>query len=152
MQALCNKKCAKGFTLVEVLITVTIVAILTAIALPAYQSHIAKARRADAKAALVGLAQAMERHNADTNSYDAAADPVGVPIIYPDQVPVRGPSKFYDLTVENITPNSYLLRATPTGAQAGDGDLIYSSTGLKQWNKDNSAAIDADENCWKRVC
>jgi prepilin-type N-terminal cleavage/methylation domain-containing protein len=61
-----------GFTLIELMIVVAIIGILASIAYPSYQESILKSRRADAKGALLGFANAMERHFTETNSYRKA--------------------------------------------------------------------------------
>ncbi|MCP4091353.1 MAG: prepilin-type N-terminal cleavage/methylation domain-containing protein, partial [Gammaproteobacteria bacterium] len=53
---------SRGFTLIELMIVVAIVGILAAIAYPSYQEQVRKSRRADANGALLGLANAMQRH------------------------------------------------------------------------------------------
>jgi type IV pilus assembly protein PilE len=65
----------KGFTLIEVMITVAIVAILAAIAYPSYQSHVVKTRRKAAEACLVELAQWMERYYTTKMTYLDASLP-----------------------------------------------------------------------------
>ena len=59
----------RGFTLVELLITVTIIGILSAIAYPAYTNQVQKSNRAQAKARLVQAAQLLERFYSDNNKY-----------------------------------------------------------------------------------
>lgn len=54
-----------GFTLLELVISVAIVGILSAIAVPAYDEYLIKARRSDAKTTLMAFAGAMERHSID---------------------------------------------------------------------------------------
>ncbi len=61
---------ARGFTLIELMIVVAVIAILAAIAYPSYQDSVRKSRRADAKAALLDLAQFMERNYTTANRYD----------------------------------------------------------------------------------
>ena len=59
----------RGFSLMEVMVAVTIIGILSAIAIPAYTLQIQKSNRAQAKARLVQAAQLMERFYSDNNSY-----------------------------------------------------------------------------------
>jgi type IV pilus assembly protein PilE len=75
MSKLLRLKQGRGFTLIELMITVAIVAILAAIALPAYQDQVMRSRRAAAQACLVELSQFMERHYTTHMTYSGAVLP-----------------------------------------------------------------------------
>lgn len=66
-------KQVKGFTLIEVMITVTIVAILSALAYPSYAESVRKGRRAEARAALLNFMQQQERNLTQHNTYAIVA-------------------------------------------------------------------------------
>src|SRR3954469_13542635 len=68
-----------GFTLIELMITVAIIGILAAVAYPAYNSSVRKARRADAKTALLDLAQREERFMSTANTYSDKPSDLGYP-------------------------------------------------------------------------
>ncbi len=140
-----------GFTLIELMIVVAIIGIIAAIAYPSYTDYVDRARRSDAQGALMGLAAAMERHYATNNSYQGAASggaDTGAPAIYPDEVPLDGNNKYYDLTIQSAAASSFTLRATPKGAQAGDGMLELDSTGVRRWDSDGIGGFGAGENTW----
>ena len=63
---------ARGFTLVELMAAVAIVAILTALAMPSYKEHVAKSRRSEAMTALLDGAQALERYYSANSTYATA--------------------------------------------------------------------------------
>ena len=140
-----------GFTLIELMIVVAIVGILAAIAIPSYQESMRQSRRADGKAALMGLANAMERYFTVNNKYTSAGT-VGTP---PNTgVPAStvytvdsGTAQYYTITITAADASSYTLQAEPkTGsAQADDkcGNLTLTSTGVKN----QSAGTLAE--CWK---
>ncbi len=65
-------------TLIELMIVVFVVALLAAVALPAYQGSVRKARRAEAKAALTTCAQRLERYYTENNSYTNGDHRAGV--------------------------------------------------------------------------
>jgi type IV pilus assembly protein PilE len=135
-----------AFTLIELMITVAIVGILASIAYPSYQGSVMKSRRADATGALLGLANAMERHFTETNSYLGAADINGVPTIFSATSPVDGGTPYYNLTVDPATTaSSYTLNAAPTNAQSNDKclTLTLTNTGIKG----NTALLNQSE-CW----
>lgn len=122
-----------GFTLIELMITVAIVAILAAIAYPSYQDSVRKARRANGQANLVELASYMERTFTETNSYAGAT------------IAASGvTSDYYTFTtpIPNLTATTYTLTIVPTGPQASDscGTMTISQTGAK--------ATTGTAGCW----
>jgi type IV pilus assembly protein PilE len=137
-----------GFTLIELMIVVAIVGILAAIAYPTYTEQVRKSRRAEAQAALMGLANAMERYFTSNSTYVGAADGAGVPLIYATQVPIDGGTAFYNLRITAADGTSYMLQATAVGSMASDancGNLTLSSTGVR--GKSGSNTVDY---CWSR--
>ena len=129
---------AKGFTLIELMVAVAVVAILASVALPSYQEQMRKSRRAQAKADLVEYAQMAERHFTVNNAYTGFTLPSA-------QSPrENGSTARYNLT-SNVTATTFTLTATATGAQASDrcGNLAITNTGLK--SKTGSAALS---ECW----
>ena len=152
-----------GVTLIELIIGVAIVAILAAVAVPAYQDQMKSSRRADGQAALMGLAQAMERSFTEFGTYARADGDVSnesdgdnaTPTIYPSQSPIDGSNKYYNLRIYSANSSSYEVRAIPISgaAQDGDGTIRLRSTGEKGWDANNDGDFsDSGENCWAKNC
>eukprot|EP00456_Euglypha_rotunda_P052701 TRINITY_DN4249_c0_g1_i3.p2 TRINITY_DN4249_c0_g1~~TRINITY_DN4249_c0_g1_i3.p2 ORF type:complete len:149 (-),score=44.32 TRINITY_DN4249_c0_g1_i3:10-456(-) len=87
----------RGFTLIELMIIVAIVAILAAIAFPSYSAYVRKARRVDAKNAVLDLASREEKFFSINNRYTAQASDLGYAAL-PSSVNSGG-SSYYDLSV-----------------------------------------------------
>jgi type IV pilus assembly protein PilE len=139
----------RGFTLIEVMITAAIVGILAAIALPAYTSYVARARRADARAQLMQAAQFMQRFYTANDQYvnDRAGNNISTQM--PSnlmQSPADGP-QIYALTI-NATVSAYTLTMAPlsssTLASDACGSFTLTSTGVRGVTGTQSRDI-----CWK---
>jgi type IV pilus assembly protein PilE len=147
----------KGFTLIELMIVVAIVAILASIAVPAYNDSITKSRRADAQGTLTSFANAMERHFTTNGTYAGAAGTSGSPTdtgdpwIFSKNSPVDGGTAYYKLTIDAANGSSYTLDAEAIGAQNGNGDMQLTSTGLRSWDRDDDG-FGGSDNCWNKTC
>lgn len=64
---------SRGFTLIELMITVSIVGILAVVAYPAYQDSVRKGKRSEGRTALLDFLQQQERFLSQTGSYSAVA-------------------------------------------------------------------------------
>lgn len=115
---------SRGFTLIELMITVAIIGILAVIAYPSYARQVQKSRRAQAKADLTELSQQLERQ------FTANRDYTGYTLAFA-QSPRDG-TKAYDIAGE-IAARTYKLTATVAGPQADDlcGNLTLDEKGVK---------------------
>ena len=147
---------AAGFTLIELVVVVAIIGILAAIAYPSYQDSVRKSKRADAKAALLELAQWMERNYTVTNRYTLAVgdttdqDTAQMTAKLPFNQSPRDSTKAYDLSVTALATNSFTLSAAPAGAQANDPckTLTLTHTGAKGVTGTPAPTLTAAE-CWR---
>lgn len=122
-----------GFTLIELMITVAIVAILASLAYPSYISQITKTHRADGKAALMDAAAREERFFADNNTYTTTMTALGY-----TASPMASPDRHYTVAAAAgptaDIASSYVLTATPQGGQADDAicmNLTLNNQGVK---------------------
>lgn len=146
------QKSSGGFTLIELMIVVVIVAILAAITFPAYRNSVIKTRRSDAKVALTQAANQQERFFTECNWY--AANVNGVRACVNNTAGILGvstmsPEGHYLISIAAGTLGAcaaltcgYTLVADPNGAgttaqQKNDGKFRIDSTGRKQWDKAN---------------
>ena len=133
-------KQSAGFSLIELLIVIAILGILTAIVVPSHNGSTSKARRTDAKIALMESASALEKCYVINNKYNHASCnsyPASGSIVYSAE-------GHYKVVATNLTATSFTLTATPVtnGAQTNDtrcASFTINSTGAK-------SATNAD--CW----
>ena len=122
---------ARGFTTIELLVTVAVVAMLAMIAYPSYVGYKVRANRAAAQSLLIDLANREQLHFLDARGYTSSLARLG-PASIPPEV-----SSYYliaDPVVDNTAaPPTFTVSATARAGtiQANDGDLSINSTGVK---------------------
>ena len=117
----------RGFTLIELMIVVAVVAILAAIAYPSFNEQVRKARRSDALAEAGRMQLALERWRADNPSYASTSGATNYP------APIN--TAFYTFALNGQTATTYTLTASPQGGQSGDrcGNLTAVAGQKPQW-------------------
>jgi type IV pilus assembly protein PilE len=138
---------SSGFSLMELLCAMAIVAILVAIALPSFQSSVLKARRADALASVMQLQAAQERHRSGHVAYGNLRA-LGMP--------ARSAQGHYQMSVSDEGASGYRIIAQADGAQDADTACRYLQlrmVGMDQSRASGPTALvgnSADENrrCW----
>jgi len=135
----------RGFTLIELMVVVAIVGLLAALAYPAYESQLRKARRADARTALLDLAVRQERFFSINNTYTTSAANLGYGGSFPQDV-LSGSTAHYRLDVTAASTTAFSLSATPTARQSADSCGSYALNQLGQ--QSNSANTLPSADCW----
>ncbi|MCX4026716.1 prepilin-type N-terminal cleavage/methylation domain-containing protein [Endozoicomonas sp. SM1973] len=124
---------SSGYTLIEVLIVVVILSLLATVAVPSYQEHMQRTRRADGKAILLEVMQAQERYFTENIKYTTKL----MDLDYNADT-VESHEQFYlvsamrcDVTppMSNDINECVKLEAKPVGAQSTDGSLFIDSYG-----------------------
>ena len=122
-----------GFSLIELLVAVAILAIIMAIAVPSYQQYIIKSHRIDAVQSLTDLSNRLERYYTENNTYASAT--IGAAAAT-DVLPAAGSSGgYYDLSIVSAgtTAHAYTIQATAKGAQSSDtvcSNFTLTDTGI----------------------
>ena len=117
----------RGFTLIELMVVVIIVAVLAAIALPAYQNQVIRGHRAAAKSAMLDIANRQEQFLLANRKY--AGDVTELGYALPTDV-----SSNYQVPVITVTNSGlpyFKITLNPYGNQASDGSLELDSAGVR---------------------
>ena len=143
------RRLSGGFSLIEIMITLAVIAILAAVALPSYSTYIQRSARADARSVLLQASQFMQRFYAMHNAYDVTAANVSVALPAAlMQSPASGAARFR-ISLANVDGVGYTLQAVPEGASATDpcGTLTLTSTGVR--GASGAATAQALADCWR---
>jgi type IV pilus assembly protein PilE len=142
-----------GFSLIELMVTVMIAAILLSIAVPSYQAYIRKSRRTEAKTAVLDLAGREETLFSTTNQYSAASTAVGYGAA---GFPMNVGNNYYSINVVvtapavNVQP-TFTVTALPVAGSSQALDTACQSFSVDQLG--NQTALDSGgavntQTCW----
>lgn len=147
----------RGFSLLEIVIAVAILAIVVSVAIPTYDGYITRARRSDAKTSLVELAQLQETYYADNNIYAAdiaALKAEGYGFKKDGTATWYSKEGYYVLSVNNADRRNFTITAT---ARAGDGQYAQEKRENRMYTKCLTFSITAQgkktstpntDDCW----
>ncbi len=117
----------KGFSLIELMVALAIIAILAAIALPSYRQYVIRSHRRAAQASMMDIASRQHQYFLANRAYASTSD---LGYVLPTEV-----DEYYDFDIDPDAnpsgPPSFEITFTPQGGQAGDGDLMLNSEGYK---------------------
>ena len=136
-----NGQMHRGWTLVELLVAVTVLAILMSLALPAYNAQILKSRRADGQALLYEVAQRQQQFFTSNNQFTETIGTGGLELSGNSQ------DGYYTLSVSRPTTTTYTLTATAVAPQTADtscGNFSLTSLNVKGC----TAAECVASKCW----
>ena len=121
----------RGFTMIEVLIVVAIVAILVTVALPSYSNVTVKVNRSAAAQFMMDVANREEQYVLDQRAYTATIGTGGLGLPVPKDVAANytftAAVTGNDCTGVALSGPGYVITATPTGSQVKDGSLCLDS-------------------------
>ncbi len=125
-----NKSFNAGFTLIELMIVITIISILAMIAVPSYNNSVSKARRSDGQASLMDVMARQERFFTENNTYTTnLTGAAGLNL-----ASTSSQKSFYTISAVACGAginSCVMLTATAGSTQSADGDLTLDSIGIK---------------------
>ena len=135
---------SRGFTIIEVMIVVVIVAILAAVAIPNYTAYVTRSKIAEATSTLLAQRVKMEQFFQDQRTYTGACAAGTV-------APLPTGLKYFTISCGNLSNSTYTI--TATGGTAGDGSMNGFSYTIDQGNNRVTVAVPAGwslpaGNCW----
>lgn len=134
----------RGFTLIEVMITVAIVGILVVIALPSYKEQVARSKRSEAQAVLLEAGQYMQRYYSANDAFTSTL-PSSLTNVPKNETVAPN----YVLSVSTVTTTAFTLTAALQSGSTMNGDkcgsFLLNSIGARS----NSGATVPSKECWK---
>jgi len=138
----------KGFTLIEIMITVVILGIIVAVALPSYQNYIQKSRRVEAKNLLMKINAEQEKYYFDNNAYFDDAYLKTQSWVKLQNGNVITENGFYQVSLSSTDLRAdFLATATPSASSTQVNDKRCTSLTINQSNLQGATGSDPD-SCW----
>lgn len=143
----------KGFTLIELMITVVIIGILAAIAYPSYQEFVKRGNRTEGQAFLSEVAARQERYFAQNNEYVTSDADISDLNLKKDGANESVTKKYVLSLSKSASDGGYTLTATPEFDDAKCGNLVLNATGNRGAAGKLDSGSDSDKKkvreCWR---
>ncbi|MDZ7841010.1 MAG: type IV pilin protein [Gammaproteobacteria bacterium] len=133
-----------GFTLIELIIVVAVVAVLASIAVPMYRDFVVRSNRSDAIISLTELANLQEKHYSNEMAYTTSFSALSYS--------TTSPEGFYELNIATSATVDYTLIAEPLGQQFQDDETCrqFTLNSFGQRSAQDSGGNDTSQQCWNR--
>lgn len=136
---------SKGFTLLEMMVVVAIIAILVAISTPIYQGFITKSKRSAASVCLMESSHFLERNYTLAMRYDQTSS--GEDIALSNSSCKNSLSSDYQISIVSIDETTYTIQAQPIGLQASRDDECGTMT-IDEIGTKTVSGSAAVSRCW----
>ena len=142
-----TKLSATGFTLIEVMITVAVIAIIGAVALPAYFDYVTRSRLVEARANLADMRTRMEQFFLDNRTYPAScvaatATPTTT------QIRLPGNAKFFSYACSGLSATGYTITATDTFSPGTHFVYTVNEANLRRTTSAPTGWGSVPKDCW----
>lgn len=131
-----------GLTLVELLVVLTIIGVLAAIAVPTYQNSVMKSRRTDASMTLSKMQMVQEKYRMNNSQYGSLHD---LGLVGNGITTVSSDGGFYNISVSNISETGYVFTAAAKAGTSQEEDVDCQSIVLTQ---DGGNTVLTPSSCW----
>ena len=138
-----------GFSLIELMIAVVVIAVLSVIAYPSYRDHVMKGYRNAGKQFLADIAQRQEQYLLDQRQYAATLAALNMTV--PAEVAARYQAPAF--TVPGGATPTYSISLSPVGGgmMAGDGALVINNVGQRWRDTNSNGTYEAgSDKSWER--
>ena len=141
----------RGFTVMEIVTAVVVIAVLAAIAIPSWRTHLLRVRRAEARDALTNLQAAQDRWFGSHARYATASQ---LTARAPDGLGLAAttPGNLYSITLDTSADGlGFLATARAiarSGQEADDRCAVFTIDHVGQMSATDSAGTDRSADCW----